>query len=81
MVLLVTSFVALTAITSQLDLFNVYIIPYAIVTILIRTFIETIGKAYRKKVGHDADFYTVDIGDGARKLDTSQPFFHSEGRD
>ncbi|WP_333791547.1 galactokinase [Muricomes intestini] len=45
------------------------------------TFIETIGKAYRKKVGHDADFYTVDIGDGARKLDTSQPFFHSEGRD
>ncbi|HBG79776.1 MAG TPA: hydrolase, partial [Porphyromonadaceae bacterium] len=41
MVLLVTSFVALTAITSQLDLFNVYIIPYAIVTILIRTFIDS----------------------------------------
>ncbi len=41
MVLLVTFFVALTAITSQLDLFNVYIIPYAIVTILIRTFIDS----------------------------------------
>ncbi|MEA4996829.1 MAG: HDIG domain-containing protein [Petrimonas sp.] len=41
MMLLVTSFVALTAITSQLDLFNVYIIPYAIVTILIRTFIDS----------------------------------------
>ncbi|OJV37417.1 MAG: hydrolase [Bacteroidia bacterium 43-41] len=41
MVLLITSFVALTAITSQLDLFNVYIIPYAIVTILIRTFIDS----------------------------------------
>ena len=41
MVLLVTSFVALTAITCQLNLFNVYIIPYAIVTILIRTFIDS----------------------------------------
>lgn len=41
MVLLVTFFVALTAITSQLNLFNVYIIPYAIVTILIRTFIDS----------------------------------------
>jgi len=41
MLLLITSFVALTAITSQLDLFNVYIIPYAIVTILIRTFIDS----------------------------------------
>ena len=36
-----TTFVALTAVTSQLDLFNVYIIPYAIVTILIRTFIDS----------------------------------------
>ncbi len=41
MMLLVTFFVALTAITSQLNLFNVYIIPYAIVTILIRTFIDS----------------------------------------
>lgn len=41
MVLLITTFVALTAITSKLLLFNVYIIPYAIVTILIRTFIDS----------------------------------------
>lgn len=41
MVLLVTFFVALTAITSQLDLFNMYIIPYAIITILIRMFIDS----------------------------------------
>ncbi|OPZ29588.1 MAG: hypothetical protein BWZ00_01089 [Bacteroidetes bacterium ADurb.BinA174] len=41
MLLLITTFVALTAITSQLNLFNVYIIPYAIVTILIRTFIDS----------------------------------------
>ncbi len=41
MILLMTTFVALTAVTSQLDLFNVYIIPYAIVTILIRTFIDS----------------------------------------
>lgn len=33
------------------------------------TFIETIGKAYREKVGHEAEFYTVDIGDGASRLD------------
>lgn len=31
-------------------------------------FIETVGKAYQEKVGHAADFYTVDIGDGACKL-------------
>lgn len=41
MLLLITTFVALTAITSQFNLFNVYIIPYAIVTILIRTFIDS----------------------------------------
>ncbi|MGI6074208.1 MAG: HD family phosphohydrolase [Fermentimonas sp.] len=34
-------FVALTAITIKYDLFNVYIIPYTIVTILIRTFIDS----------------------------------------
>ncbi len=32
------------------------------------TFIETIGKAYQEKVGHEAEFYTVDIGDGAGRL-------------
>ena len=32
-------------------------------------FIETIGKAYREKVGHEAEFYTVDIGDGASRID------------
>lgn len=29
------------------------------------TFVSEIGKAYREKVGHDAEFYVVDIGDGA----------------
>lgn len=33
------------------------------------TFIDTIGKAYKEKVGHDAEFYTVQIGDGASRLD------------
>ena len=33
------------------------------------TFIETIGKAYKEKVGHEAEFYTVDIGDGARRME------------
>ena len=33
------------------------------------TFIETIGEAYKEKVGHEAEFYTVDIGDGASRLD------------
>ncbi|WP_436416136.1 HD family phosphohydrolase [Petrimonas sp.] len=41
MLSLITAFVALTAVTTQLRLFNVYIIPYAIVTILIRTFIDS----------------------------------------
>src|SRR5690606_19976696 len=34
-------FVALTALTISLDLFSVYIIPYTILTILIRTFIDS----------------------------------------
>lgn len=34
----------------------------------IDTFIDTVGKAYKEKVGHEADFYTVEIGDGAHKL-------------
>lgn len=32
-------------------------------------FVETIGAEYEKKVGHKAEFYVVDIGDGARVLD------------
>lgn len=28
-------------------------------------FVSTIGKAYAEKVGHEAEFYVVDIGDGA----------------
>ena len=28
-------------------------------------FVETIGKTYKEKVGHEAEFYVVDIGDGA----------------
>jgi len=34
----------------------------------IDAFIETVGKAYLEKVGHEAEFYTVEIGDGARRL-------------
>ena len=41
MVLVITFFVVLTAINVSYNLFNVYIIPYAIVTILIRTFIDS----------------------------------------
>ena len=33
------------------------------------TFINDIGKAYKEKVGHEAEFYTVDIGDGASRID------------
>ena len=33
------------------------------------TFIETIRTTYLEKVGHEAEFYTVDIGDGASRLD------------
>ena len=33
------------------------------------TFIESIGKTYKEKVGHEAEFYTVDIGAGASRLD------------
>ena len=31
-------------------------------------FVEEIGKAYLEKVGHEAEFYVVDIGDGAGKI-------------
>ncbi len=33
------------------------------------TFINDVGKAYKEKVGHEAEFYTVDIGDGASRID------------
>lgn len=33
------------------------------------TFIDNIGKTYKEKVGHEAEFYTVDIGAGASRLD------------
>lgn len=33
------------------------------------TFIEKIGAAYKEKVGHEAEFYVVEIGDGAKVLD------------
>ena len=41
MLMLIVLFVGLTALTVHLDLFNVYIIPFTIVTILIRTFIDS----------------------------------------
>lgn len=31
-------------------------------------FIEIIGKKYKEKVGHEAEFYVVEIGDGAHVL-------------
>ena len=34
----------------------------------IDTFTEKIGPAYEKATGHKAEFYIVDIGDGAHKL-------------
>ena len=33
------------------------------------TFISNIGKVYKEKIGHEAEFYTVDIGDGASRID------------
>ncbi len=33
------------------------------------TFIDSIGRTYKEKVGHEAEFYTVDIGDGASRID------------
>ena len=41
MVLLIVIFLLLTAVTVRFELFSVFIIPYAIVTILIRTFIDS----------------------------------------
>ena len=31
-------------------------------------FVEEMGKAYQEKVGHEAEFYVVEIGDGAGRL-------------
>jgi len=31
-------------------------------------FIETVGPAYKEKTGYEAEFYVVDIGEGARRL-------------
>lgn len=41
MLLLIVLFVGLTALTIHLDLYNIYIIPFTIATILIRTFIDS----------------------------------------
>lgn len=35
------------------------------------TFIDTIGKAYKEHVGHEAEFYVVEIGAGAHRLELS----------
>ena len=32
------------------------------------TFIDSIGRTYREKVGHDAEFYVVEIGDGGHVI-------------
>lgn len=32
-------------------------------------FIENVGKKYKDTIGYDADFYTIDVGDGPRRLD------------
>lgn len=34
----------------------------------VQDFIENVGRKYKEKIGYAADFYVVDIGDGARKL-------------
>lgn len=34
----------------------------------VEAFIQNVGAEYKKKIGYSADFYVVDIGDGARKL-------------
>lgn len=34
---------------------------------VIDTFVETVGKGYKEKTGHEAEFYIVEIGDGARR--------------
>lgn len=31
-------------------------------------FIKNVGKSYKDKIGYEADFYAVEIGDGPRKI-------------
>ena len=31
-------------------------------------FIDQVGRAYRDRIGHDADFYVVNVGDGAHRI-------------
>lgn len=31
----------------------------------VKSFIENVGKIYEEKIGYKADFYVVEIGDGA----------------
>ena len=31
-------------------------------------FVDVVGKGYKEKTGHEAEFYIVEIGDGAKKL-------------
>ena len=31
-------------------------------------FIKNVGKGYKDKIGYNADFYAVEIGDGPRKI-------------
>ena len=34
----------------------------------VETFVELVGKGYKEQTGHEAEFYVVEIGDGARRL-------------
>ena len=34
----------------------------------IDSFIENVGKTYKEKIGYAADFYVVEIGEGARRI-------------
>lgn len=35
----------------------------------IERFIDEVGRAYREKIGYEADFYVVSVGDGAHRID------------
>ena len=34
----------------------------------VETFIKNVGEAYKSKIGYEADFYVVEIGDGPVRL-------------
>ena len=36
---------------------------------MIDEFINTVGSAYKDKIGHDASFYISEIGDGGREVE------------